>query len=73
MRLNKKKNSRDSVEAYACICVYAACSCNCYCGCGCESDPSQTEKNNRTLRDSNASYNEVYDALNPSYANQAVM
>lgn len=73
MRLNKKKNSRDSVEAYACICMDAACSCNCSCSCICQGSLSQTEKNNVALRDSNASYNEVYDALNPSHANQAVM
>lgn len=73
MRLNKKKNSRDSVEAYACICLDASCSCNCSCSCICQSSLSQAEKNNVALRDSNASYNSAYNTYNPALANQAVM
>ncbi len=73
MRLNKKKNSRDSVEAYACICLDASCSCNCSCSCDCKREPSQAEKNNNALRDSNISYNSVLNAYNPALANQAVM
>ncbi len=75
MRLNKKKITRDSVEAYVCICMDAACSCNCSCNCDCSGEGtfSQAKKNSVGITDSNVSYNTVDNAHNPALANQAVM
>jgi putative bacteriocin precursor len=74
VKLKKKRNNVNSVEAYACMCAYAACGCYCRCSCNCYSNNNLTDAVSdstlHTVNQSNGStnYNVQFSSQSMSYA-----